>query len=48
MDNPDEFYMVLPSNVMGYFDDNTTTCFTTYLQRKMKLHGEWLVGLAEM
>ena len=49
MDNQDEFYMVLPSNSsMGYFDDNTTTCFTTYLQREMKLHGEWVVGLAEI
>ena len=49
MDNQDEFYMVHPSNSsMGYFDDNTTTCFTTYLQREIKLHSEWIVGLAEI
>ena len=49
MDNQDEFYMVLPSNSsMGYFGDNITTCFTTYLQREIKLYGEWVVGLAEI
>lgn len=49
MDNQDEFYMVLPSNSsMSYYSDNTTTCFTTYLQREVKLHGQWYVGLAEI
>ena len=41
--------MVLPSNSsMTYFPDNTTCCFTTRLQREIKLHDEWFVGLVEI
>ena len=41
--------MVLPSNSsMTYLSENTTCCFTTHLQREIKLHDEWLVGLVEI
>lgn len=49
MENTEDFYLVLPSNSsMTYFPENTTTCFTTQLQREMRLVGEWMVGLAEI
>ena len=49
METNEDFYMVLPSNSsMTYFPENTTCCFTTHLQREVKLHDEWLVGLVEI
>ena len=49
METSEDFYMVLPSNSsMTYFPENTTCCFTTHLQREIKLHDEWLVGLVEI
>ena len=33
---------------MTYYNDNTTTCFTTQLAREMRLTGDWSVGLVEI
>ena len=49
MDFVEDFYLVLPSNSsMGFYPENTTTCFTTQLFREMRLTGDWSVGLAEI
>ena len=49
METSEDFYMVLPSNSsMTYFPENTTCCFTTHLQREIKLHDEWLMGLVKI
>jgi len=33
---------------MLFFPENTTSCYTTHLQREIRLHGEWSVALAEI
>ena len=49
METSEDFYVVLPSNSsMTYFSENTTSSLTTHLQREIKLHDEWLVGLIEI
>lgn len=49
MTDPDEFYLVLPSNSsMLYAPENSTSCFTTHLSREIRLTGDWSVGLAEI
>lgn len=49
MGDPDEFYLVLPSNSsMLYAPENSTCCFTTHLSREIRLTGDWSVGLAEI
>ena len=48
MENLDDFYLVLPSNSSMKYYDNTTTKFTTHLEREIKLHGSWSVGISEI
>lgn len=48
MDQDDEFYLVLPSNSSMQYFDNTTTKFTTQLDREINLIGRWVVGIAEI
>lgn len=49
MKNQDEFYLTLLSNSsMGYYPNNTTTKFTTQLPKRIRLVGEWVVGIAEI
>jgi len=49
MEQNDDFYLVLPSNSsMLFFPENTTSCYTTHLQCKIRLHGECSVALAEV
>ena len=45
MEVTEYFYLVLPSNSsMLYHPDNTTSCYTTYLPRKIHLRGNQLTA----
>ncbi|KAF2892091.1 hypothetical protein ILUMI_14082 [Ignelater luminosus] len=47
--NQDEFYLTLLSNSsMNYFPDNKTTKFSTQLPKRIRLTGQWVVGIAEI
>ena len=48
MENTEDFYLVLPSNSSMKYFDNTTTKFTTQLEREIKLQGSWSVGISEI
>lgn len=44
-----EFYLTLLSNSsMKYFSNNTTTKFITQLHKRIRLSGNWVVGIAEI
>lgn len=48
MEQDDEFYLVLPSNSSMKYYDNTTTKFTTHLDREIRLQGHWVIGLTDI
>ena len=48
MEQEDEFYLVLPSNSSMKYFDNTTTNYTTHLERELNLKGHWVMGIAEV
>ncbi len=44
----DDFYLTLPSNVLGQGVLNTTSVFTTILPKNISLEGQWKVALADL
>ncbi len=43
------FYLTLPSNAsLNIYPDNTVAKYTTLLQKRIELDGDWEVGLTEM
>lgn len=49
MNQQNEFYITLLSNSsINYFPENKSTCFSTQLQRSIKLSGEWTVAIVEL
>ncbi|KAK5650192.1 hypothetical protein RI129_001221 [Pyrocoelia pectoralis] len=45
----EEFYLTLLSNSsMAYFPNNTTASFITQLPKRLRLTGDWVVGLSEI
>ena len=49
MSEPDNFYVVLPSNAStDLFPDNSQSRFRVRLRHPLQLHGSWEVGVAEI
>ncbi len=49
MDEEEEFYIILPSNVSSVTDkENTTSCYKTFLPKTLELRGNWKVALVEI
>ncbi|KAK4881767.1 hypothetical protein RN001_005086 [Aquatica leii] len=49
MNTENEFYLTLLSNSsMNYYPNNTTANFMTQLPKRVRLTGEWVVGISEI